>query len=282
LYLCGAPQSSGSSLISWCFLQRGDTDGVLDARNDLLPEMPPLHTPNAWCKFTISSFRLLDAAKHLEDDGWRVRPLLVVRDPRAVFNSLITKPYGRNGTTAEDPPLRLRLRRVHRDWQCARELGWPVMRYESFVEQPEETLRHACEQLGLPWDPAMLTWPKTREEIAEPGHGSKTFRATRGGSLADTLRGELCRVETDHIPGDDLRWLEEEFAELNREMNYPPHVDCRPCPQGRAVPTYELTRRARHGRPPLVRLRDGIRKQWARWRGRGARTSPSPAAPTSR
>jgi hypothetical protein len=42
LYLCGAPQSSGSSLISWCFLQRGDTDGVLDARNDLLPQMPGL------------------------------------------------------------------------------------------------------------------------------------------------------------------------------------------------------------------------------------------------
>jgi hypothetical protein len=270
LYLCGAPQSSGSSLISWCFLQRGDTDGVLDARNDLLPEMPPVRTPNAWCKFTISSFRLLDAAKHLEDNGWQVRPLLVLRDPRAVFNSLITKPYGRNGITAEDPPLRLRLRRVHRDWQSARELGWPVMRYESFVERPEAALREACEQLGLPWDPAMLTWPKTREQIAEPGHGSKTFRATRGGSLADTLRGELCQIGTDHIPSDDLRWLEEEFADLINAMNYPPHADSGPCPQGRAVPTYELTRRARRNRPPLVRLRDGIRKQWARWRGRGA------------
>jgi hypothetical protein len=190
-----------------------------------------------------------------------------------VFNSLITKPYGRNGVTAEDPPLRLRLRRVHRDWQAARELGWPVIRYESFAEDPEATLRKACEQLGLAWDPAMLTWPKQREQVAEPGHGSKTFRATRGGCLAETLRGELCRLGTDHIPRDDLRWLEEEFADLIADMNYPAHADGGACPQGRAVPAYELTRRARRNRPPLVRLRDGIRKQWARWRGRGAQAA---------
>ncbi len=33
--LCGGLQSSGSSLISWCFLQRRDTDGVFDANGDM-------------------------------------------------------------------------------------------------------------------------------------------------------------------------------------------------------------------------------------------------------
>src|SRR5688500_14346731 len=202
LFLCGAPQSSGSTLVSWCFLQRADSDGVLDARNDLLPAMPPVTTPNGWCKFTISSFRLLDVAEHLGDEGWLVRPLLLMRDPRAVFNSLITKPYGRNGVTAEDPPLRLRLRRIHRDWKTARERGWPVVRSERVVENSESTLRRTCAELGLSWDEGMLTWPKPREQMAEPGHGSHTFRSSRGGSLAETLKAELCVTKTSNVPAE--------------------------------------------------------------------------------
>ena len=268
LYLCGAPQSSGSSLVSWCFLQRSDTDGILDSRNDLLPTIPPLRAPNAWCKLTISSFRLLDAAKHYEDEGWTVRPLLVVRDPRAVFNSLITKPYGRNGITAEDPPLRLRMRRFRRDWEDARRRRWPVLRYESFVGDPEKTLRAACEQLGLPWDPGMLTWPKPREQVTDPAHGSRTFRSTRGDSLEETLKSKLCRLETDNVPCDDLHWLEAEFADLLWEMLYPPRADETRCPAGRAVPTFEHSRRARHERRPLARFRDAVRRAWRRARSR--------------
>ena len=41
LVLCGGLQSSGTTLVSYCFLQRGDTDGVLDADNDLLPALDP-------------------------------------------------------------------------------------------------------------------------------------------------------------------------------------------------------------------------------------------------
>src|SRR2546421_4373251 len=117
LYLCAGTQSSGSTLISWCFLQRSDMDGILDADYDVLPRMPEkLSAPLPWCKFTIAAFRFSDVQHHLEDEGWRVRPLLVVRDVRAVFNSLVTKTYGRNGTTADDPPIRLRLRRFPAAW----------------------------------------------------------------------------------------------------------------------------------------------------------------------
>lgn len=258
LYLCGAPQSSGSTLVSWCFLQRADMDGVLDARNDLLPEVPDVRTPNAWCKFTVSSFRTPEVAGHLQDAGWSVRPLLVARDLRVVFDSLVAKPYGRNGITAEEPPLRTRLRRFHQDWQQARRDGWPVIRYESFVADAEGALRQACEQFGLPWDPAMLTWPKSPEQIAAGGHGSKTFRASRGGSLAETLKADLCAPRASRVPAEDLRWAESEFADYNRALDYPEHLDATACPSGRAVPSYELTRRYRHERRPLNRLRKSI------------------------
>ena len=80
LILCAGLQSSGTTLISYCFLQRGDTDGVLDADNDLLPALDPqLARPVAWYKTTISSFRLSEIAQHYRDAGWDVRTLLVLR-----------------------------------------------------------------------------------------------------------------------------------------------------------------------------------------------------------
>ena len=112
LYLAAGLQSSGSTLVSWCFLQRPDMNGFLDADHDLLRDIPQdIGTPLAWFKMTISCFRLSEMAAHYEDAGWDVRPLLIVRDVRHVWNSLCRKPYGRNGTTAEDPPLRARMRR---------------------------------------------------------------------------------------------------------------------------------------------------------------------------
>src|SRR3954470_4652356 len=124
LILCGGLQSSGSTLISYCFLQRGDTNGVLDADNDLLPALDPaLARPFAWYKTTISSFRLSEIAQHYRDAGWDVRTLLVLRDLRAVWASLHNKSYGRNGITAEAPPLRLRIRRFIEDWRTAQANG---------------------------------------------------------------------------------------------------------------------------------------------------------------
>ncbi len=164
LVLCGGLQSSGTTLISYCFLQRGDTDGVLDADNDLLPALDPgLARPFAWYKTTISCFRLSEIAQHYRDAGWEVRTLLVLRDLRAVWASLRKKPYGLNGITAEDPPLRLRVRRFVDEWRQAAHNGTALLRYEDFVTSPETVLRQVCNQLSLPWDSAMLSWPKALE-----------------------------------------------------------------------------------------------------------------------
>lgn len=39
LILCGGLQSGSTTLVSYCFLQRADTDGVLDSDNNLLPAL---------------------------------------------------------------------------------------------------------------------------------------------------------------------------------------------------------------------------------------------------
>ncbi len=247
LFLCGGTQSSGSTLISWCFLQRNDMNGVLDADNDLLIDIPThWGSPFTWYKTTISCFRMSELMAHYEDAGWHVHPLLVVRDVRQVWASLCQKSYGRNGITAEDPPLRLRLRRFKEDWELFRLKGWPTVRHEGFVADPEHVLANVCERLSIPWDEAMKTWPKERGKIASTKHGNQTFRETRGQGLLQTVRPTSNRLQPGAIPIADLNWLEDEFAEFNQANGYPMRaaVD-RTIPNGndRAIPNFELTRR---------------------------------------
>jgi hypothetical protein len=223
LYLAAGLQSSGSTLISWCFLQRRDMNGHLDADNEELAEIPAsVGTPFVWYKTTISCFRLIHMMAHYQDLGWEVQPLLLVRDVRRVWDSLVAKPYGRNGTTANDPPLRVRLRRFKEDWEHFRKVGWPIVRFEDFLTAPEATLRDACEMLGLPWDAGMINWPKRPERIAHTKHGSQTFHETRSKSLAATIQPQSNALR--HTLAGDLKWLESEFLEFNHVNNYPINV----------------------------------------------------------
>ena len=196
LFLCAGLQCSGSTLVSWCFLQRPDMDGVLDGEYDLLPRIAlDLGRPLAWCKTTISSFRLSELMSYYEDQGWAISPLLIVRDVRDTWASLRTKPYGVNGFTAEDPPLRLRFRRFKEDWELFQAKGWPILRYESLLANHEKTLRETCRRLGLPWDDSMLHWTKRASQIADASRGSKSFRQTQGQSVAETLARYSARRE---------------------------------------------------------------------------------------
>ena len=194
LILCGGLQSSGTTLVSYCFLQRADTNGVLDADNDLLPAIDEeLARPYAWYKTTISCFRIGEIAQHYRDAGWDVRTLLVLRDLRAVWASLRKKPYGRNGITAEDPPLKLRVRRFIEDWRTMKAAGDALLRYEDFVAEPTATLQRTCSALRLPWDVSMLTWPKAPERIADRRNGNGSFWKSRGADLESSI-GEFRRT----------------------------------------------------------------------------------------
>lgn len=246
LYLCGGLQSSGSTLISWCFLQRPDMNGRLDASNDLVPWInPALALPRAWYKTTICCFRLSELVAHYRDEGWDVRPLLVIRDVRDVWASLQGKYYARNGITAEDPPLRMRFRRFLEDWRTFCEQGWPLLKYEDFLAEPRGVLEAVCRQLELPWDEAMLDWPKPSERIADTRHGNHSFRRSRRENLRATLADYQPRSRLHEIPPEDLRWLEAEFAEFNAAHDYPRQISVETSADApsRAVPQFESARR---------------------------------------
>jgi len=238
-------QSSGSTLLSWCFLQRGDMNGVLDGDTDLIPRLPAaIDAQYAWYKTTISSFTLQDQIACLEDDGFSVLPLLMVRDVRVVWTSLARKHYGRNGITAEDPPLRLRFRRFLDSWQYAVDNQLPVVKYEEFVQQPEALLQQCCDAMSLAWDEGMLHWPKPASAIANMRHGNATFRDSDKRGLLAAIKQPEGR-HTGEIHEQDLDWLDEYFSEFNQAMGYPSKLTSLTRLPGRLVPDWGQSRRCK-------------------------------------
>ena len=238
-------QSSGSTLLSWCFLQRADMNGVLDGDTDLIPRLAmPIDTQFAWYKTTISSFTLQDQVACLEDDGFRALPLLMIRDVREVWASLSGKQYGRNGITAEDPPLRLRFRRFLHSWQYAMDKQLPVVKYEEFVQQPEAVLKRCCGALSLPWDEGMLSWPKPAAVITDMRHGNATFRDSDKRGLLEAIKQPRGEYAGD-IHEQDLQWLDEYFAEFNQVAGYPAQLASFNKLPGRLLPDWQQSRRCK-------------------------------------
>lgn len=222
MILCSGLQSGGTTLVSWCFLQRPDMSGILDLWTEGLLLMPYVNTPYGWCKMTTSCFRWQDVADFYADQGWNVMPLLVVRDVRSIYASLRVKPYGINGTTAQDPPLRLRFKRFLRDWEEFRAADWPIIRYESLVTDPEKTLKRCCDQLKIPWYKDMLSWPKRSSDIPGVEGSNRTFQISLSGKgFEECVIKSKKETHTWSISKEDLTWLEETFREYNVIHNYP-------------------------------------------------------------
>jgi hypothetical protein len=77
MILCGGLQSSGTTLVSWCSLQRQDVNGVLDMSHDLIMySFDRVKEPIVWVKMTIGAFRWLDVYETYRDLGWNPEPLL--------------------------------------------------------------------------------------------------------------------------------------------------------------------------------------------------------------
>jgi hypothetical protein len=171
----------------------------------------------------------------------------VLRDLRTVWASLRNKPYGRNGITAEDPPLRLRVRRFFDDWRVARAVGAATLRYEDFVAAPTATLQQTCAHLGLPWDVSMLTWPKPPERIADRRNGNGSFWTSRGQTLAASLETFRKERALPWLRTSDLNWLETEFREFNVANGYPlawsAAADAAAETAADDAPNFEVTRR---------------------------------------
>ena len=246
MILCCGLQSGGTTIVSWCFLQRRDTSGILDMWTEGLELLPYEGTPLGWCKMTISCFRWQEAAEFYERQGWTVKPLMVVRDVRTAYASLRTKQYGINGITAEDPPLRTRLTRFLSDWRQFKAQDWPIIKFESFIQSPRELLMKACADLRIPYYDDMVRWPKMPDDIEDLHLANATFRdSVRQGGLLSSLRKEKEDVVTRNIPLEDLAWLEQTFLEYNSANDYPEHM---PTDQPDAVsdwPTYYVTQRCK-------------------------------------
>jgi hypothetical protein len=190
MVLCGGMQSSGSTLVSMSFLQRGDMDGVYDMDNSLVQQdFSRISTDIVWVKMTVGSFRLKELADLYTAQGWRVRPLLVYREAEETMASLITKPYGMDGCNGDDPPLFVRLTRYMEDVEAAASHDWPVLDYAELIKSPEQELRRVCELLDLEFDSNMLTWPKAQDRIAYPALGSPSLNSTleTGIGLVETI-----------------------------------------------------------------------------------------------
>jgi hypothetical protein len=196
---------------------------------------------------TIGAFRSVDVTALYQDLGYRAAPVLVVRDVRDVLASLVTKEYG---VTAEEPPLRMRLRRFLADWRLFRASNWPIIRFESLVDQPRSTLQRACGDLCLPWDDAMMNWPKPFFDIVIPGRPgyNDTFVATVGECSLEAAIASWRRsadAGPPQLPEVELDWLEATFKDFNLAHGYPAHVS---------------RDRARPGALPASAYRDGPRR----------------------
>src|SRR5262249_29100148 len=89
MILAAGLQSGGTTIVSWCFLQRRDTNGVLDMANESIHvSFGKVTEPIVWVKMTVGSFRWFDVSEVYRDLGWQPEPLLIVRDVRSAFSSL--------------------------------------------------------------------------------------------------------------------------------------------------------------------------------------------------
>jgi hypothetical protein len=248
LILCGGLQSGGTTIVSWCFLQRDDTDGVLDMRNDVFAtSFADASAPILWVKVTVGAFRLAELYELYRDFGWKTQPLLIVRDVRTTYASLKTKKYGFNGTTAEDPPLMLRFLRFLEDWRVSRDRGWPILKFEDFLIDPRLELTSLCHELSVEWDEAMLSWPKTLSDIAYVGTPNQTFvDSIKLGSASAALFKDKSATSVEGLLPKEHDWLEQTFAEFNAYHGYPSHVPYSTgIPTADARPRFAGTRRQR-------------------------------------
>ena len=233
MYLCAGLQSSGTTLISWCFLQRSDMDGILDANNDMFTDVPSVtRTPFTWLKTTISSFRMAEMVDHYQDLGWIVRPLLICRDVREVVffptaaraNAIWHQRHdrGRPAVAAEVSSGFWKIGELFRDEGLAHSLS-----YDQFLINPKKVLRRRHKARNSTSPGTTPWWPgrKPRSAIMETErHGNDTFRKNFGTNLWDSLKPTPKSPENLAIPSSEWFWLEKEFAQYNRVNGYLAHL----------------------------------------------------------
>jgi hypothetical protein len=220
LYLCGALENGGATLLSWCFWQRVDIAPVIVPAGNTLPAFRPAADGRAtWAQVTIGSFRLSEMAHYYRQQGWDVHPLLVVSDLRPIWASQVN---ARAGEAGMGPPLQVRFRRFVDDWTLFLSKDWPTVRVDDLAADAERTLRNTADRLDLPWNDALQSWPRAVAELPKTRELDPDFDRFRRRNLAETLANYAQRAVPQAVAREDLQWLEREFQRFNIENSYPP------------------------------------------------------------
>lgn len=189
-------QSGGSTLVSACFLQHPNANGILDLfhfsamhnffrchRRQILKSGFTFKAPDLVVKFTCGHYNVHEMLKSFTAYEERIVPVAIVRDPRSVvsswlrrFGSLENVYSGYTGKSGNfwDTPIKPwdRIARFCDDLKWYKDNGHPIITYEKLCINPEQTLMKACEQIGLPYSRDMITWPKPDHDMLNTGGGN--------------------------------------------------------------------------------------------------------------
>lgn len=209
-------QSGGTTLVSGAFLQHSELDGILDMASDRIEmNLNRVSTPITWVKMTTISFRWKEVASIYEMAGYKVYPLLVVRNPFDVWVSLKHKWYGLNSTTAEDPPLTIRFQRFIEDWHFFKKNRFPILQFEDFLSNTESVLKTACVNLPIEYESRMTQKLHSLSDISYVSESNQSFFENLSSGISTNVarrKGELSDCE--------FAWVAKNCEELIAEYSY--------------------------------------------------------------
>lgn len=152
--------------------------------------------------------RQIQQWRHYADNFNSPRIVHIVRDGRDVAASQVFEHnWGYKSITAAAHGWAKLLRKA----SGGGDPGPTTVRYEDIVERPSETLRQLSEQLGLPFDAAILTHESFHHALFDDGHVHPSRQAVQkplNAAAIGKYRGILSNEEIDlfeHIAGDELR-----------------------------------------------------------------------------
>lgn len=189
IFLLEGLQSGGSSLVSTCFLQHPDANGILDLhhfnnlqgifkahRKEILKDFFMFKGKYFVVKFTCGHYNIHEMIESCDFLREKIIPVAITRDPRSVISSWLRRfgslknvysgYTGRDGRfwDTEVKPWS-RIIRFCEDISWYSKQGYPVVIYEKLCVDPEKTLMAVCDQIGMPYRRDMVTWTKSAHEI---------------------------------------------------------------------------------------------------------------------
>lgn len=101
----------------------------------------------------------------------------IVRDGRDVFDSWRKMDPTKNNAAVMALDWRYKLYKIERSFGAIQAERTFTLRYEDLLENPETTIQHICNFLGITYEPAMLEFHKTSHNYIGEHHSNLIFKA---------------------------------------------------------------------------------------------------------